>query len=150
MLISYCSLKRHSHRTFPQLSSTKKEALPARFSIDLLYKTDLAKTVFRFERCSTPWFVPRTFLDPATTYYVAVLHVLWARARAVCLKSVYGSTNRTSSRSTVLRLNDAVVANTSRTAAAGFTPIILFANRQNFSIEMFGGNVAHLLSRSPR
>ena len=60
-------LKRHSHRTFPQLSSAKKEALPARFSIDLLYKTDLAKSIFRFDRCSTPWCVPRTFLDPATT-----------------------------------------------------------------------------------
>ena len=60
-------LKRHSHRTFPQLSSAKKEALPARFSIDLLYKTDLAKSIFRFDRCSTPWCVPCTFLDPATT-----------------------------------------------------------------------------------
>ena len=60
-------LKRHSHRTFPQLSSAKKEALPARFSIDLLYKTDLAKSIFRFDRCSTPWCVPRNFLDPATT-----------------------------------------------------------------------------------
>ena len=44
--------------------------------------------------------------------------------------------------STVHRLNDAVVANTSRTTAAELTPIILFALWQNFSIEMFGGNVA--------
>ena len=44
--------------------------------------------------------------------------------------------------STVHRLNDAVVTNTSRTTAAELTPIILFALWQNFSIEMFGGNVA--------
>ena len=44
--------------------------------------------------------------------------------------------------STVHGLIDAVVANTSRTTAAELTPIILFALWQNFSIEMFGGNVA--------
>ena len=37
------------------------------FSIDRLYKTDLAKSIFRLDHCSTPWCVPRTFLDPATT-----------------------------------------------------------------------------------
>ena len=44
--------------------------------------------------------------------------------------------------STVHHLNNAVVANTSRTTAAELILIILFALRQNFSIEMFGGNVA--------
>ena len=61
---------------------------------------------------------------------------------AVGLKVVYGSTNEKSLPSTVHRVNDAVIANTSRTAAAELMPIILFANRQNFFIEMFGGNVA--------
>ena len=49
--------------------------------------------------------------------------------------------------STVHRLNDAVVANTSRTTAAELTPIILFELWQNFSIEMFGGNVALMFGR---
>ena len=60
-------LKQYFRQTFPHSTSAKKEARPSRFSFNLLYKTDLAKSVFRFDCCSTPRYVPRIFLDPATT-----------------------------------------------------------------------------------
>ena len=71
-----------------------------------------------------------------------MLHVWAACARAVFLKGVYGSTMRTSLRSTIHHLNDAVVTNSLCTASSELTLIILFANLEKFLIEMFGENVA--------